>query len=176
MKIIFLGLALLFCSFSQALVQVSGSAEQRYEIDMDQNRNFQSYWVLTGEYHWNHFYVGLEYFRGSSEESGQQTLALSRYRRGAWATLSWHAFERKFLELFYLRAGLGGFQDDVKTTFFGTTTRDLSRVYPSGFGGIGMNIKLIPSLFSAVEWKVIFAENQDRSGVMGILVRLGWEF
>ena len=160
---------------ASASILLTGSAESRLELGMDQNVNPQTYFNAAAEYGWNQFYFGGEFFEGKPESTGQSTLTITRLRQGGWATAAWQSAAWNFV-IPYLRGGLGGYQDSVTTSFYGSSSTAVSRTYMAGFGGIGFRLKTNNLIFAAIEGRLIFGENENPLPSEALSLRLGLEF
>jgi len=162
-------------SMAGASVLVTGGFEGRFEQGMDQNTDFLPNLDFAGEYHLENYFFGAEYFRGFTQSSGNASLGVNSLSQGAWFTAAYEAGDWR-LGKPYLRAGIGAYQDSVVTTLLGVSTTNVSRLYMTGFAGVGLQFDLPSSLFAALETHLVFGENQVPQPAFAVMARLGWEF
>jgi len=179
MKFFFIGFVLSSFMFlspaSHAGILVTGGFEGRFEQGMDQNTDFLPNLDFAAEYHWENYFLGAEYFRGFTQSTGNASLSLNSLSQGAWFTGAYEAGSWR-LGKPYLRAGFGAYQDSVVTTLLGNSTTNVSRLYLTGFAGVGLQFDLPKSMFASLESHLVFGENQVPQPAFAVMARIGWEF
>ena len=147
-----------------------------YERGMDQSVSPQSYQDLYGFYEFENFYWGAEFgLQRESNLSGQQTYSVKRSRRFTLFEMmclgeSWDIFRP------YFSVGLGAYQDTITTVFMSSSTQDTSRLYGSGFGGVGLRMENMLPVFITFEARLLFGENLDPQPNISAMAKLGWIF
>jgi hypothetical protein len=174
-KILLLFISLTFSIMARADFLFTGALESRLEQGMDQNTQPQLYYDFSGDYKFQAYSFGIEYFHSQPESTGQQSLNLTRNRQGFWATASWETGPWGFVSP-YVRGGLGEFADTVTTTLLSVSSTEISRTYLCGFGGLGLRWNYLTTIFVALEARLIFGENQNPQPSPSGLLRLGFSF
>jgi hypothetical protein len=182
-RVIFFSL-LIFSCFSKGSTVVGMGAESRYEEVFETSESTstsklssQPYFDIFAGTTVSDYLLSLEYFQGQSSNSGINILSLSQQRRGGWFSVqALGNLYSVFIPFFEL--GVGVIQDEVVTSYLGSTSTDFSDPAWASFVGAGSRIYLSGEgwrhLYLAFEARLLFGGNLTPQPNIAPLVKLGF--
>jgi hypothetical protein len=174
-KVIAIGLMLTGVGAGANTLILGAASEQRIERYTSQDISERTYTGGFLSYKFSSYAIGAEFTQSENTSSGVPSLMISSYRSSYW--LAGAIYGATWVHLMpFLSGGLGFSIDKSETKFQSTVTTDVSRLYSSGFAGIGARFDTWHFLYLSAEGRLNFIENQDPQPCFSAQLRVGFEF
>jgi hypothetical protein len=113
-----------------------------------------------------------------TQESGNQTLRVTRKQKIGLLGVRYHAFDKEdFFSWYpYFSGGVGVFQENVHTELLGMTNDQESKWKPAGSVGVGFFGEVISHIRLGADFRVLLAPDFDPQGLLDLSLRLGYQF
>lgn len=157
---------------------VAGSYGIRYEKDSETSElvpRFPHGVVVghrTGMLSWTGEYLTF------LEQSGNQTLRLTRKQHLGLLGARYHAFDQEDLFSWYpyFAGGVGAYREVVRTELLGIANEQTSKWKPAGTLGVGFFGRVVPHVHLGADFRVMVLTDFDPRGLLDLSLRLGYQF